>query len=182
MRVTKASSAAACLLLLAVAPFAVSVTRADGDAEPKAARDSPRAQDAATPLPGTRCTSAYRDRCKRPGAKNNAPVVELRASEQEITLACPEGATSQTCAAGDGTKTQLQATAADPDGDSLLYTYSVTGGRTSGDGAEVTWDLTGVRPGTYTANVEVDDCCGCVAFSSVQIKVEACGDCNAPRR
>ena len=182
MHVTKASFAAACLLLLAVTPFAVSDTSAGGDVESNAARDASRAQDAATPLPGTRCTNAYRDRCKRPGAQNNAPVVELRASEQKITLACPDGTASQTCTPSPGQQVQLQATAKDPDGDTLLYTYSVTGGKAAGNGAEVTWDLSGLQPGTYTATVEVDDCCGCVAFSSVQVKVEACGDCAATSR
>lgn len=132
--------------------------------------------------PAPRCTNAYRERCKRPGAQNNAPAVELRASEQKLTLSCPEGSSSQTCTPSAVTKVQLQANATDPDGDSLLYTYSVTGGRAAGNGAEVTWDLTGLQPGTYTANVEVDDCCGCVAFSSVQVKVEACGDCVATSR
>ena len=54
--------------------------------------------------------------------------------------------------------------ATDPDGDTLLYSYTVTGGRITGEGANVSWDLTGVQPGTYTSTVEVDDGCGCVAF------------------
>lgn len=53
MRVTKATVAAAGLLLLATATFAVSVTSAGGGAGSNAARDASSAQDAATPLPGT---------------------------------------------------------------------------------------------------------------------------------
>ena len=49
------------------------------------------------------------------------------------------------------------ANATDPDNDQLLYTWSVTGGRLSGEGRQVTWDLTGVANGTYTATVEVND-------------------------
>jgi hypothetical protein len=75
---------------------------------------------------------------------------------------------------------QLAANATDPDGDTLLYTYTTTGGRVTGDGANVSWDLAGVQPGTYTATVEVDDGCGCVAFSSTTVTVAECTDCIPP--
>ncbi|MDQ3258436.1 MAG: hypothetical protein M3R15_31880, partial [Acidobacteriota bacterium] len=78
------------------------------------------------------------------------------------------------------TQVQLSASATDPDGDTLLYTYSVTGGRIVGDGPNVSWDLSGVAAGTYTANVEVDDGCGCVAFSSTTVTVNACNCIAAP--
>lgn len=110
------------------------------------------------------------------------PSVELKASEQKIALGCREGAPSADCAPSASQQVQLQASATDPDGDTLLYTYSATGGRVAGLGAEVAWDLTGLRPGTYTANVEVDDGCGCVAFASVRVKVETCSGCDAPLR
>jgi len=75
----------------------------------------------------------------------------------------------------------LSATATDPDGDTLLYTWSTTGGKISGDGPNSTIDLSGVAPGTYTVTVEVDDGCGCIAFTSTTITVERCG-CVAPPR
>jgi len=78
------------------------------------------------------------------------------------------------------TQVQLAATASDPDGDTLLYTWTVTGGRVTGDGPNVTWDLAGVSPGTYTANVEVDDGCGCVAFTSTAVTVDACNCVATP--
>jgi hypothetical protein len=62
----------------------------------------------------------------------------------------------------------------------LLYTYTTTGGRVTGDGANVSWDLAGVQPGTYTATVEVDDGCGCVAFSSTTVTIADCSDCIPP--
>jgi hypothetical protein len=66
----------------------------------------------------------------------------------------------------------LRAVANDPDGDALLYTWSTTGGRISGEGADVVWNLAGAQPGTYTVSVEADDGCGCVAFESATITVE----------
>jgi len=71
----------------------------------------------------------------------------------------------------------LTTTATDPDGDTLLYTYSATGGRITGEGSNVTWDLSGLQPGTYTASVEVDDGCGCVSFSSTTVTIANCPDC-----
>jgi len=71
----------------------------------------------------------------------------------------------------------LTANATDPDGDTLLYTYTVSGGRVTGEGANVSWDLSGVGPGKYTATVEVDDGCGCISFSSTEVTIGSCGDC-----
>jgi len=74
----------------------------------------------------------------------------------------------------------LTTVATDPDGDTLLYTYSTTGGRITGDGPNVTWDLSGVAAGTYTSTVEVDDGCGCVTFSSTTVTVATCPNCIPP--
>jgi hypothetical protein len=52
---------------------------------------------------------------------------------------------------------QLTAQATDPDNDTLLYSWSVTGGRITGEGRNVTWDLSGANAGSYTATVTVDD-------------------------
>jgi len=111
---------------------------------------------------------------------NQPPTVSLSASAGTITLACPPGMVSSTCTPSANQTVQLAANATDPDGDTLLYTYSTTGGRVTGDGANVSWDLTGVQPGTYTSTVEVDDGCGCVAFSSTTVTVAGCTNCVPP--
>jgi hypothetical protein len=67
----------------------------------------------------------------------------------------------------------LKTIACDSDGDNVLYTYSTTGGRITGDGASAVWNLSGVsRPATYTITVEVDDGCGCIAFESAVVTLE----------
>jgi hypothetical protein len=50
--------------------------------------------------------------------------------------------------------------AIDPDGDELIYSYTVSGGKIIGTGAKVVWDLRGVKPGVYTITAAVDDGCG----------------------
>ena len=109
---------------------------------------------------------------------NQPPVASLAASVATITLPCPPETTSSTCPTTASTTVGLTTTASDPDGDTLLYTYTVTGGRVTGEGANVSWDLSGVGPGTYTASVEVDDGCGCITASSTTVTIAACSDCH----
>lgn len=110
---------------------------------------------------------------------NQAPTVSLSAAESMITTSCPPGFISQ-CEISPDQVVALTANASDPDGDTLLYTYTVTGGRITGEGANVSWDLSGAQPGTYTATVEVDDGCGCVSFSSTTVTIEECKRCVPP--
>ncbi|MDQ1592021.1 MAG: hypothetical protein QOG71_2648 [Pyrinomonadaceae bacterium] len=107
---------------------------------------------------------------------NNPPTTAVSASPSRVVLAadCPPDQRPVEGCVATGSTVQLAANATDPDGDTLLYTWSTTGGRITGDGANVTWDLSGVQPGTYTASVEVDDGCGCIAFSSTTVTVERC--------
>jgi PKD domain len=108
---------------------------------------------------------------------NQPPTVTLTASSTRVTLpaSCPAGQRPVAgCTPTAGT-VQLSAQATDPDGDTLLYTYSTTGGRVTGDGPNATLDLSGATPGSYTVTVEVDDGCGCIAFSSTTVTVDSCG-------
>jgi hypothetical protein len=112
---------------------------------------------------------------------NQPPTVSLTASSSNVVLPAvctPPEIPRESCTPTAAT-VQLSAQASDPDGDTLLYTYSTTGGRVTGDGPNATLDLTGVAPGTYTVTVEVDDGCGCVAFTSTTVTVTAC-DCYRP--
>jgi hypothetical protein len=75
---------------------------------------------------------------------------------------------------------QVTTTAVDPENDVLTYNYTVTGGRITGQGANVTWDLTGAAPGTYTITAGVDDGCGvCGQTQTRTITVREC-DCITP--
>src|SRR5258706_6098983 len=109
---------------------------------------------------------------------NQPTVAWLEASTKTITLPCPEGThSSGACSVSANSTVGLVTTASDPDGDTLLYTYTVTGGRVTGEGTNVSWDLSGVGPATYTASVEVDDGCGCITSSTTTVTVANCSDC-----
>lgn len=47
-----------------------------------------------------------------------------------------------------------------PDYDFLTYNYTVSGGKIVGQGEKVFWDLSNVKPGTYTVTVASDNGCG----------------------
>jgi outer membrane protein OmpA-like peptidoglycan-associated protein len=53
--------------------------------------------------------------------------------------------------------TTVRASAVDPDGDKLTYSWSTTGGKITGSGDTVTFDATDIAPGKYTVSVTVAD-------------------------
>ena len=110
---------------------------------------------------------------------NQPPTVSVAASTTSITRPCTPPAVSATCTPT-GNEVQLTANATDPDNDQLLYTWSVTGGRLTGEGRQVTWDLTGVANGSYTATVEVNDGNQHTANGSATVTVAECPDCRVP--
>jgi hypothetical protein len=111
---------------------------------------------------------------------NQAPsVASVTPSMTSVLRPCPPGTSSTTCTPT-ASEVTLVANATDPDNDQLLYTWSVTGGRLSGEGRQVTWDLTGVANGTYTATVEVNDGNQHTANGSTTVTVADCSGCVEP--
>ena len=115
-----------------------------------------------------------------PPPPNVAPIVNPSVSSASITLPCPEGTSSESCTASASRSVTLNAGATDADNDTLLYTWSVTGGTLSGEGASVTWDLSTVNPGPYTATVTVNDGNAHTVNGSATVTVANCTGCVAP--
>ncbi len=109
---------------------------------------------------------------KEPVPPNQPPTVELAVGAVTPGSADLLRASSTTVCVGD--KVALAATASDPDGDTLLYSWTSTGGRIVGEGANTLFDTTGLDPGEYEVKIEVNDGRGCVAFDTKKIRVEAC--------
>jgi hypothetical protein len=106
------------------------------------------------------------------------PTVAASASSSTITLPCAEGLHSNTCPTSANYVIQLAANANSPQ--TLTYTWSVTGGKISGEGRNVTWDLSGAQPGTYVATVQVSDGTNSPVSSSATVAIANCGDCVPP--
>lgn len=116
-----------------------------------------------------------------PRPPNVAPIiVSVGASPSSLLTPCPPGTSSESCTPSSSMEVQLMVNATDADNDTLLYTWSVTGGRTSGEGRQISWDLSGVRPGTYTATVEVNDGNQHMVTGSTTVTVAECTGCRAP--
>lgn len=119
-------------------------------------------------------------RNKRQGDVVNLPanVTALTVSDTAITLGCRPGFRPRegtTC--NDATTVSVATTAVDPENDVLTYNYTVSGGRIVGTGANVSWDVTGLQPGTYTITSGVDDGCGlCGKTETRTITIAEC-DC-----
>src|SRR5438270_11773279 len=65
----------------------------------------------------------------------------------------------------------LQAQCSDPDNDTLSYKWSASGGGIEGTGAEVRWNPSGVKEGSYTVTVACDDGRGGTASASANVAV-----------
>lgn len=121
-------------------------------------------------------TAGRRNARKREEINKFADVTNLQLSETTVTRPCPPGqqpAEGQTCS--DDLSVNVTTTAVDPENDVLTYNYTVSGGRITGQGANVQWDLTGAQPGTYTITAGVDDSCGvCGKTQTATITVADC--------
>jgi hypothetical protein len=115
-----------------------------------------------------------------PPPPNQPPTVSVSSSSATITLPCPPGTSSTSCTASASMSVDLTANAVDPDNDTLLYTWSVTGGKLTGEARTVTWDLSTAQPGTYTATVDVNDGNAHTANGSTTVTIAACTGCVPP--
>ena len=114
-----------------------------------------------------------------PPPPNQPPVVNaVRPSISSVLRPCPPPTLPENCTPT-GDSVTLVADASDVDNDQLLYVWSVTGGRLTGEGRQVTWDLSGVQNGTYTATVEVNDGNMHKATGSATVTVADC-TCRRP--
>ena len=94
-----------------------------------------------------------------PPAANNNPTVNC---EIERSVISP------------GESVRVRANASDPDGDTLTYEWSTTAGRIVGTGASVTFESTGMAPGSSaTITVRVSDGRGGSATSTCSVRTRA---------
>ncbi len=69
----------------------------------------------------------------------------------------------------------LSAKAASPNGNTIHYRWTTSSGSIKGDGASVSWDLTGAKAGFHRAFLAIDSSSGdeaCEAFSSIAVLVK----------
>lgn len=96
----------------------------------------------------------------RPVLVNKAPTATCSADNQSVV-------------AGSGVAVPLHMSASDADGDSLTYSWTASGGRVDGTGADARWNESNAGAGNYTVNGHADDGHGGVASCSVYIRVSS---------
>lgn len=128
-----------------------------------------------------------KDRNGIPYCPNIVPNVEnLILSFDEITASCSD---SENKRCSDKVKViAVFAYAKDPENDTMIYKYEISGGRILPSdnkpidrSEKVLWDLSDVKPGSYTITVAVDDGCGfCGKTMTKTVVVKECPDCKKP--
>lgn len=112
------------------------------------------------------------------------PSVVLRTSKSEVFLPCPPNTRSTNqCCGEDGLSISLRTEIKNFKGASndLNFSYEVTAGRIVGTGFNVTWDLIGATPGTYSVAVTVTDPKRKKsARDTITVSVKECPACAPP--
>jgi hypothetical protein len=107
-----------------------------------------------------------------------AKIEKFELDRNEVFIPCRPGMqTPEKC--DDGTSIKVKITAANPRNYALNYYYTVSGGRIVGKGASVSWDLSGVRAGTYTITAGIGG--DAEAFGETQTKTVQVKECSSCR-
>lgn len=72
----------------------------------------------------------------------------------------------------------ISAVAEDLDNDVLTYQWTYVGGKVTGSGKTVLWDLNGASPGHYSLTVEVSDGHSAPVSDSISVEIVSCDDCK----
>jgi predicted metalloprotease with PDZ domain len=106
-----------------------------------------------------------------------ANVTKLTLSQTDVTASCPEN--SNICSDVKRSIEVFTEGVSNEKDDVLTYNYTVSGGKITGSGANIVWDLSGVKPGTYTITAGVDNGCGvCGTTKTMEVKVVECANCK----
>jgi hypothetical protein len=102
-----------------------------------------------------------------------ANVTALELSRMEVRAVCPPQ---------DSACTQIiEVKVVAVDNGEMKYVYTISGGKITGSGANVKWDLSGLKPGTYiiTAALDTGSPWGILGRTETkEVKVVECPNCN----
>lgn len=118
----------------------------------------------------------------KPTPKNKIAIRDVSLDRANAELRCDNGITLRegaVCAEDPSIK--ITTSVNNPKNAEITYYYMVTGGKIVGQGANVSWDFRGARPGTYTVTVGIGDkskIFGETITKTVQIR--DCPTCDPP--
>ncbi len=109
------------------------------------------------------------------------PPIYLQLSQTSVKLPCPPTTTaSSAVSCSSDTEVILTASTITADGVEPKFTWSVTGGKLKSEGQKVSWDLSGVREGSYTVTVEMEYAQHVTVSVADTITVAMCAGCERP--
>ena len=109
---------------------------------------------------------------------NRPPSIESFTSSSKVLEICPFASAA---AVWDKPEVTLLVKATDPDGDALLYDYSITEGKISGEGSSVVWHLEGLPRGPHEVRVTLYDGYGGQTAGVLTVTTVDSGACDPPR-
>ena len=105
-----------------------------------------------------------------------AKIEKIELDREEIIVPCAPGVRPKAgTACDDVSSIKVKTSIVNPQNENLTYHYTISGGRIVGRGASVSWDLSGVRAGTYTITAGIGD--DSVVYSETQTKTIRVKDC-----
>ncbi|MBX3288217.1 MAG: hypothetical protein KF855_02635 [Acidobacteria bacterium] len=111
------------------------------------------------------------------GPNEPAIVTDLSLSSEQLVTQCQPGEMPDKAfpQPSESMIIDVSTIASDPEGDVLVYSYTVSGGKIIGKGSDVKWDLSDASPGVYTITASADDGCGsCGKSFSKTVTVTEC--------
>lgn len=124
-----------------------------------------------------RAATGGSQRSRRPDVNQYADVTNVILNQIEVVANCPTN--SKSCS-DKARSINISTEAVGSENSVLIYNYVVSGGKITGTGSKVVWDLSSVAPGDYTITAGVDDGCGiCGKTVTKTVEVVECPDCRA---
>lgn len=110
-----------------------------------------------------------------------ANVENLILDRETVNLWCPATVSDNAMCSKKGMKIKVRTEAKDKENDVLTYHYTVSGGKITGQGEAVVWDLYGAGVGEYKITAGVDDGCGiCGRTVTKTVNIVECDSCDPP--
>ena len=118
----------------------------------------------------------------KPTPKNKISIQAVSLDKYEAELRCNNGMPfreGMVCAEDPSIK--ITTFVNNPKNSEITYYYTVSGGKIAGQGASVSWDFRGVRPGNYTVTVGIGNKTGVFGETITKtVLIRECGTCDLP--
>ena len=112
-------------------------------------------------------------------AQQTTPLIDLSLDREELSVPCRPGSKATKGQCSDQAIVKVETKLENQIFGKPKYSYEVSGGKIIGTGANVSWDLNPLQPGSYQISVSVEDDSGKVKGRATRmVSVKLCLDCT----